>query len=582
MSVCYKIKLDPAQHIYDVTLNFVATSESMHLSLPVWIPGSYMVREFSRNIIQVLAIQDGEIASCTQINKNTWQLDNLRCDSTVSIKYQVYAYEYGIRSAFLDSTRGYFNPTSLCLAVKGFESEVHMIEIAGLPHGWQVTCALVSKAANLFIAANYDELLDMPFELGTFERYEFSVAGVAHYLILSGTILPFDKKRMISDMTKICQYQVEMFGGVAPYASYTFILNLSGSVYTGLEHRNSTLLMAPITALPNVHGTNDDDYHKLLGLISHEFFHTWNVKRIKPRAFTPYDTAQENYTQLLWWFEGVTSYYDDLVLYRCGIISQDKYLGLIVDNLNNVYKFAGVTQQSLVNSSLTAWIKYYRQDENSPNTLVSYYVKGALVAMCLDLLIRNQSKHSLDDVMRYLYQQWQLNPIGIAEDEIPALIYAATGVDVSGFIQDATTTTLPILFDEILINYGLRIVKSSAKNHQDNGKYMLDSLIDKQITNFDLGAKLEQLSVGYVVKNVYNNTAAQEAGLAAQDVLLAINDIKITNLDKQLSFFNEGDVIELSLFRQDHLLSVPITVRKSTVTILNLQLEDSSLLARWL
>lgn len=582
MSVCYKIKLDPAQHIYDVTLNFVATSESMHLSLPVWIPGSYMVREFSRNIIQVLAIQDEEIASCTQINKNTWQLDNLRCDSTVSIKYQVYAYEYGIRSAFLDSTRGYFNPTSVCLAVKGFESEVHMIEIAGLPYGWQVSCGLVSKAANLFIAANYDELLDMPFELGTFERYEFSVAGVAHYLILSGTILPFDNKRMISDMTKICQYQVEMFGGVAPYASYTFILNLSGSVYTGLEHRNSTLLMAPITALPNVHGTNDDDYHKLLGLISHEFFHTWNVKRIKPRVFTPYDTTQENYTQLLWWFEGVTSYYDDLVLYRCGIISQDKYLGLVVENLNNVYKFAGVTQQSLVNSSLTAWIKYYRQDENSPNTLVSYYVKGALVAMCLDLLIRKQSNRSLDDVMRYLYQQWQLNPVGIAEDEIPALIHAATGVDVSGFIQDATTTTLPLPFDEILINYGLKIVKSSAKNHQDNGKYTLNSLTDKKITNFDLGAKLEQLSIGYVVKNVYNNTVAQEAGLAAQDILLAINSIKITNLDKQLSFFNDGDVIELSLFRQDRLLSVPITVRKSAVTIFNLQLDDSSLLACWL
>lgn len=582
MSVCYKIKLEPAKHIYTVTLNFVATSNTVNLLLPVWIPGSYMVREFSRNIISVNACQDDTTIECTQINKNTWQLNGLSVNSNVSVEYQIYAYEYGIRSAFLDNSRGYFNPTSVCLAVQGMEQLQHLVEIADLPADWHVACGLKSNFPNLFIAKDYDELLDAPFELGTFTRYTFHVAGVAHYLVLSGTILPFDNERIISDMTKICQYQIDMFGGIAPYESYTFILNLSGNVYTGLEHRNSTLLMAPIYSLPNIHGTNNDDYHKLLGLISHEFFHTWNVKRIKPQVFTPYDTTQENYTQLLWWFEGVTSYYDDLILYRCGIISQEKYLGLIVDNLNTVYKFAGVTKQSLTNSSLTAWIKYYRQDENSPNVLVSYYVKGALVAMCLDLLIRDQSQFSLDDVMRYLYQQWQINPIGVQENEIPAIIFAATGVELSEFIQLATMSTNELPYADILAKYGLDVVITQAKNHQDSGKYSVDTISKSSNNSLDFGAKLETQSLGYIVKNIYSGTPAEEAGLAAQDLLVAINGVKITNLDKQLAYFSEGEQISLSLFRQDMLLSVPITLRKSTTTLFNLQLTNASLLNKWL
>lgn len=583
MSVCYKITLDTAKHIYNVKLSFLAKHETEQLILPAWIPGSYMVREFSKNIITLHASQNHSPLHSEQINKNTWLISGLQTGQNVVISYEVYAYEYGIRTAFLDFNRGYFNPTSLCLSVLGQEHVEHIVEIAGLPTNWKIACGLKNTIDNFFLAKDYDELLDCPFELGTIERYEFNISGVPHYLVLSGTILPFDKERILGDMEKICAYQINMFGGVAPYNDYTFILNLSGEVYTGLEHRNSTLLMAPYYALPNLNKTNEDDYIKLMGLISHEFFHTWNVKRIKPRVFTPYDVTQENYTKLLWWFEGVTSYYDDLVMYRAGVVNQEKYLGFIVDNLNNVYKFNGVNKQSVANSSLTSWIKYYRQDENSPNSIVSYYVKGALIAMCLDLLIRDQSEYSLDNVMSYLYQEWQKNPVGVGEDEIPQMIKASTGVDLTDFIKQATESTDMLPYTELLAKFGLKTVISSAKNHQDSGKYYPHNNIQSvSVNNLDIGAKLEKQPLGYIVKNVYNNTPAEKAGLAVNDIIIAINNVKLNNIDKQLGFIQNNETVSISLFRQDRLITCNLTLSISSVSIYNIYTSSTELLSRWL
>lgn len=585
MTIRYIVTPQTTAHHYLVKLIFTARAQSHQLTLPVWIPGSYMVREFSKNIITLGASQNNQTIRSCQINKNNWLLEGLTAGDQVEVSYTVYAYEYGIRTAFLDAKRGYFNPTSLCLSVAGYENNIHQVQFANLPTDWQVACGLAADENEVFSAQNYDELIDSPFELGTFERLEFSVAGVNHYLILSGTIPPFDRERMISDMHKICDYQIKLFGGVAPYTGYGFILNLSGEIYTGLEHRNSTLLMAPYYAMPNFNRSNDEDYIKLLGLISHEFFHTWNVKRIKPQVFTPYNLEQENYTKLLWWFEGVTSYYDDLVLYRSGVISQEKYLGFITDNLNNVYKFAGVTQQSLVNSSLTSWIKYYRQDENSPNSIVSYYVKGSLVALCLDLLIREQSEFSLDDVMRYLFQQWQQNPVGVGEDEIPALIKAATGVDLAEFIHLATETTELLPFKDLLAKFGLNLNKRIAKNHQDSGKYFEQQANLVTPTNtitLDLGAKLDKQSLGYLVKNVYDNTPAQATGLAAGDLIVALNNVKLTNPEKQLAFMSANEDITLTLFRQEQLLSLILKPTASVANVFDLVLADANLLANWL
>lgn len=582
MAISYQITPCPEQHIYQVQLNFTATSSSQELSLPVWIPGSYMVREFSKNIIQLNAVQKQTTLKSTQLNKNTWLVSGLEIGVQVSVNYTVYAYEYGIRTAFLDHTRGYFNPTSLCLSLVGCEDIQHTVNLVDLPSNWQVACGLARPTENSFVAQNYDELLDMPFELGTFKRLEFKVAGVSHYLVLSGTILPFDEARILADMQKVCEYQINLFGGVAPYRDYTFILNLSGEIITGLEHRNSTLLMAPAHLLPNLNGSNDEDYIKLMGLISHEFFHTWNVKRIKPKVFTPYNVGEENYTKLLWWFEGVTSYYDDLIMYRAGIIDQAKYLNIIAENLNNVYKFAGVTQQSIANSSLTSWVKYYRQDENSPNSIVSYYIKGSLVALCLDLLIRDQSEFSLDTVMLYLFKQWQENPAGVGEDEFPALIQAATCVDLSEFIQQATETTEMLPYLELLAKFGLNLTMRPAKNYQDRGKFNLSTVFSPEIKLGDLGAKLDKQSLGYLVKNVYVGTPAERSGLAANDLIIALNQVKLSNLEKQLGFIQIGESVELTVFRHERLLALNLELAACTSTIFELSLNDSELLANWL
>lgn len=581
MAITYRITPQINNHVYKVHLSFTATSGHQELKLPVWIPGSYMVREFSKQIINVNPTNTNHVVN--QINKNTWNITGLNIGSLVELEYLVYAYEYGIRTAFLDFNRGYFNPTSVCLAVTGNESSPHTVIFEELPANWQVATGLKNIAHASYVAANYDELIDSPFELGKFERITFNVAGVPHYLVLSGVIPEFDRERIITDMTKICEFQIKMFGGVAPYDDYTFILNLSGEIYTGLEHRNSTLLMAPYYALPNLAKTNDTDYHKLMGLISHEFFHTWNVKRIKPKVFTPYDLDQENYTKLLWWFEGVTSYYDDLVLYRTGIITQEQYLQLIVDALNNVYKFAGVKLQSLANSSLTSWIKYYRQDENSPNSIVSYYVKGSLVALCLDLLIRKNSDHSLDDVMLHLYKEWCTNPIGVGENEIPHLIKAATGVDLNDFIHLATETVAEIPFAEIFAEYGLDLISLQAGSHQDSGKYTKDKL-EQSTSSFkaDLGMKLEKQALGYLVKNVYKDGSGAKNGFAAGDLLIAINNVKLSNLERQLAFYSSGEVVKISLFRQEQLLEINLRLEASNIGLINLQLIDSEKLLNWL
>ncbi len=580
MTVHYSITLHPEQHLYEVQLNFIAMVDKPQVYLPVWIPGSYMIREFSKNITEIHAAQSCNKLIIEQINKNNWLISDACVGQEVSINYFVYAYEYGIRTAFLDHTRGYFNPTSLCLAVKDHEINEHTVNINNLPNHWSAVSGLPINNDNVFMAANYDELLDMPFELGNIKRLEFEVAGIPHYLVLSGIIPEFDKTRIINDMQKVCEYQINLFGGVAPYTNYTFILNLSGEVYTGLEHRNSTLLMAPFYALPNQNQSNEDDYIKLMGLISHEFFHTWNVKRIKPKVFTPYNLQEENYTKLLWWFEGVTSYYDDLVLYRTGIINQDKYLNMIVENLNNVYKFAGVTKQSVANSSLTSWVKYYRQDENSPNSIVSYYVKGSLIALCLDLLIRANSKFSLDSVMLYLYKEWEANQTGIAEGEFANIIRHVTGVDVSDFIIKATETTDMLPYQDVFAIFGLDLRTGFAKNHQQSSKF---NIADNLTSNYgDLGMKLEKHSLGYIVKNVYNDTSASKAGIAANDLLIALNNVKLTNVDKQLGFVKIGDKFTLSLFRQERLVNIDILLEPSSVNIFNLYLDNINKLTKWL
>lgn len=582
----YKITPKVNSHTYVVTMLFNATNSAHILRLPAWIPGSYMIREFSKNIIDIYP--HNRAVECCQVSKDSWRLTDLEIGSVIIITYTVYANEVGIRSAFLDFNRGYFNNTSICLYVEGMENLQHVISLDNLPQGWQIATGLPCVGSQEYLAQNYDELIDSPFELGSFTRLNFIIRGKPFYLVLSGIIIDdIDTARLIKDISKICQTQIELFGGCAPFDNYTFILYLGGDIYTGLEHRNSTLLMAPYSSVPVLYQSeSSDDYIKLLGLISHEFFHTWNVKRVKPSAFNPYNLNAENYTTLLWWFEGITSYYDDLILRKAGLIDDKRYLGLIVKNINDVYKYSGVTQQTLANSSLTAWTKYYRQDENSPNSVVSYYVKGALVGLCLDLLIRSQSDKSLDDVMCGLYNKWRNDGLGIAEDEIPQLIKQYTGCDLTDKIKKFTQTCEELPLTRMLQKFGVRVHELKNRRHDEVGK-----VIDKpselpnmknDSSNLDLGCKLTKEAIGYRINHVYSRTVARSAGLSANDVIIAINDIKLTDINKQLNLYKVGDVIKLTIFRLDALINIKLRLQKPKFQITYLEISNYKELAEWL
>ena len=542
-----------------------------------------MIREFSKNIIKLSAKQNKKSLEVQQINKNTWRVSKLITNKSVIVSYEVYAYDTGIRTSFIDSTRGYFNNTSLCLYVVGYENKEHQIIVNKLPDKWKIATGL-KHSGNKFIAKNYAELIDCQFELGDFTKISFKVKNIPHQIVLSG-IIPknFSKKYLIDDVAKICNAQIDLFGG-ADFNEYTFILNLTGDVYTGLEHMNSTLLMAPYYSLPvKQHKQRTKNYIKLLGLISHEYFHAWNVKRIKPQAFSPYNLDTENYTSLLWWFEGITSYYDDLMLYRAGIINKNEYLQIVLDNINNVYKYDGVKQQSLANSSLTSWTKYYRPDENSHNAIVSYYTKGALVGLCLDLLIRNKTdgKSSLDTVMRGLYNKWQSDGRGLLENELPQLIAKYTSCDLHKQIEEFTQSTTDLPLKKLLAKFGINLIRSNGSN-LDNGK-ILDKNDKPPILNkLNFGAKLNKEQLGYKVINVYAGSIAYKAGIAANDLIIALDNIQLFDLDRQLELYKVGDKITITLFRQEQLLNINIKLEDKSIPIQHLKIMDNALLSDWL
>jgi predicted metalloprotease with PDZ domain len=580
----YTISLSQNRHIYKVLLQFTPDSEQSVLKLPTWIPGSYMIREFSKNIISINAIQNSKSIIYEQTDKSTWQISGYKINNSIEIEYEVYALDSGIRTNYLDNKRGYFNATSLCLYVDGYEQAEHIIQFNNLPRTWNIATGLKVKD-NQYVAANYDELIDSPFEFGEFIRLSFTVKAVEHHIVLSGTTAPnFDSKKLINDVTKICETQIDMFGGVVPFEHYTFLLYLGGDIYTGLEHRNSTALMAPYYSVPTYHMDKiGDDYLKLLGLISHEYFHLWNVKRIKPQAFNPYDLQNENYTNLLWWFEGITSYYDDLTLYRAGLIDKKRYLQIILDNINSVYKYAGVTKQSLTNSSLTAWVKYYRPDENSSNSLVSYYVKGALIGLCLDLDIRNKTgnKKSLNDVLLGLYNKWLNDGLGLTETEIPELIKQYTGCDLSEEILSYTATTADLPLVRLLKTYGLELLKTTG-NYTDSGKLLDESDKVPESSKLNLGIKAIKESLGYKVSNVYENTPASDAGIGANDLLIAIDNVKIIDLDKQLSLYTPNCRPCVTIFRQEQLINIKVNPQANLTKIYHLKIVDENKLANWL
>jgi predicted metalloprotease with PDZ domain len=562
--ITYRIELhDLHAHQFRVTLAVPTPAAAQRLSLPVWVPGSYMVREFARHVSRLEARQGDEAIALMQQDKTTWQAV-CKGRAALTVSYLVYAFDTSVRAAFLDASRGFFNGTSLCLRAEGRESQPHAITLGELPRGWQVATSMPAQANGGYVAADYDELVDHPFELGAFWRGAFTAHGVPHEFVVAGAWPGFDGERLIDDTKKICEAQMAFWHGSKkpkpPFERYVFLLNAVDDGYGGLEHRASTALIAKRRDLPQQGVTVLTEGHTtLLGLISHEYFHAWNVKRLKPVELARIDYGRENHTALLWFFEGFTSYYDDLLLLRAGLVDAPRYLRLVAKTINTVAATPGRDVQSVADASFDAWTKYYRSDENTPNATVSYYAKGSLVALALDLTLRREGQATLDDVMRRLWQTSRGGPID--EGDIAAALKRIGGrsyaKEIASWVQGTAELPLAALLDAAGVT--LTAEKSGYAAA--------------------LGLRLVESASAVQVKQVLAGSAAMRAGLSAGDELLAVDGWRIRRLDEAQQWLEPGRDFELLLVRDQRLLRVtlqPGSAAQATQAALGLYSEAAS------
>lgn len=597
--------------------------------LPRWIPGSYLIRDFSRHIETFQAFDDkGQNLHqhITRPDNHAWCLHN--CKGPIDIHIVVYAWDLSVRGAHVDTHHAFFNGTSVFLAVEGqtdHPCEVVITTPVNHPdtRTWQVFTSMPTskgvaaaqtgkkskKSKRLydglhthhitrlgtFAVPNYDALIDYPFEVGTPEVATFKACGALHQLVFTGHAPGLDLKRITRDIQKICETHITFFEPVssrAPWLDsakcYTFLITVTGDGYGGLEHRASTALITSRDSLPRLSCPTKPNkaYDDFLGLVSHEYFHTWHVKRIKPQAFIPYTLDKPNLTQLLWVFEGFTSYYDDLMLQRSQILSNEQYFQRVADTLSQVMAQSGRFKQSVAQSSFDAWTKYYKQDENAPNAIVSYYAKGSLIALCLDLTIRHRThnQHSLDDVMREMWRQLGRDFFdaskpqrGLQEEglhpnafnnashsnmtplpgTLSDFILKSTGVDLSQSIQAWAYGTADLPIAECLGFAGMTLTNQARDDHPS------------------LDATVKVSGGALVLAQVLENGAAHRAGLSAHDALIAVDQIKVgttvESFKQMLARYQAGDTITVTVFRGDVLHHVDVTLTPASIQKFTLQ-----------
>jgi len=562
----YRIQpASPQAHLFEIRLGVQSPApEGQIVSLPAWIPGSYMIRDFARNLVTLSASCGGRLLEAAKRDKQTWRCDP--CDGPLELRYQVYAWDLSVRAAHLDTTHGYFNGTSVFLQVHGQEQVPCRVEILP-PEGseyeeWRVATTLAPLDApasgfGSYRADGYQALIDHPVEMGRLSLIELEAAGVPHRMAISGRHRS-DPERLALDLGRICSYQAELFGDPFPADQYLFLVRAVGEGYGGLEHRDSSSLICKREDLPRPgEGEPGPGYRRFLGLCSHEYFHLWNVKRILPARFQPYDLSREVHTRLLWAFEGITSYYDDLTLVRCGCVKPESYLEALAQTLTRVMRGSGRFKQSLAESSFDAWTKYYKQDENAPNAIVSYYAKGAMVALVLDLTIRLGSggARSLDDVMRALWQRHGRTGTGVPEDGVERLAQEVSGLDLSDFFRRYVHGTEDPPLESLLREVGVGVRLRPSRGPQDFGGLRDSASKDAPVLPV-LGAPYKTQGGYAELSLVPDASPAQRAGLAPGDLVVAVDGLRAgpDNLDALVARLPAGEPVAVHLFRRDELM----------------------------
>ncbi len=582
---------NPAGHYFDISLSIDSPQpQGQVVRLPAWIPGSYMIRDFAKNIVQIDAHDEKGPLQLTQLDKSSWCLPAVK--GPVTLNYRVYAWDLSVRGAHLDNTHGFFNGTSVFLEVVGQSDQRCQLQInppqPDICKNWKLATTLPRISGEefgfgQFEAQDYQELIDHPVEMGTFEQIDFEVCGVRHDVVLTGRF-ECDYERLKVDLSRICAQHIKLFGLPAPMPRYLFLVMVVGDGYGGLEHRNSTSLLCTRYDLPQPGQLeSSEEYRGFLGLCSHEYFHSWNVKRIKPQVFVEPDLSREVYTPLLWAFEGITSYYDDLALVRSGRISQQQYLELLGQTITRVQRGLGRTRQSAAESSFNAWSKFYKQDENSPNAIVSYYAKGSLIALCIDLEIRQltNASCSLDDVMRRLWSLYQENSDGVEERQIQQLVSEVAGSDLSELLERMIYQTDELPLQQLLQTVTVEVNYRERCGLQDKGGNEV-----KQVEMVSLGAMLKEGDGGLQIVSLSEQGAAQQAGLAAGDLILAINGIRASLKWYQswLASAELGQSYTVFAFRRDELMQFEVQLQQAEkdTAVLSILDAENAALQSWL
>nr|WP_253339732.1 PDZ domain-containing protein [Neisseria sp. HSC-16F19] len=569
------------QHLWHVRLSFHQEHPAeTSFSLPNWVPGSYMIREFARHIVQIEAGCDGQAAVLQQCDKNTWRTDGRA--GHWQIDCLIYGFDLSVRGSWLTEERGFFDGACVFLRHNQRQDEACRVRI-DVPEHWDLVTSLPpAEDGDGFQAANYRDLIDHPCEMGVLTRLPFEAGGIQHEIILSGFHTHFDAGQLQSDIQRICAAQLAFFPRPAPFKRYLFLLHVGDQIYGGLEHKSSTALLADRHSLPRPNTPAHDDYIALLGLFSHEYFHSWNVKSIIPQAFAESDLNSEAYSEQLWAFEGITSYYDDLFLVRSGVISPPQYLRLLAQNLTRVQQGHGRLRQTLAQSSFNAWSKYYKPNENTPNAVVSYYQKGALAALCLDGHIRRhtQGRHSLDTVMRALYQDFLNHGTPLPEGAWQQRAEEITGLDLRDFFQAALYSTADLPLAETLHDWGITL--SWQPLPRSHGGDVVNELPAAAADSADFGARFSKTAAGIRLSHVFNDGSAEAAGLCAGDEIIALDYLACTDFATAWQRVRPGDTLTLHYFRHGCLKHTEITAQAAAAQTALLYCHNPEAATAWL
>jgi predicted metalloprotease with PDZ domain len=587
---------DAAAHIFEVRLTVSEPDDSGQIfAMPAWIPGSYMIRDYARHIVGIRAESDGLSVDLTKLDKSRWQAAPVERELTITA--EIYAYDPSVRGAHLDTTHAYFNGPCVFLSAVGQEETACELEIIApeepLGKDWRVATSMRRKDAEhygfgIYEADDYAELIDHPVEIAQLTIGEFEVNGIPHAIAIRGRTR-VDIARVCHDLQRVCAQHMELLGVPDGLDRYLFLLDAPGSGYGGLEHRWSSSLVCARDHLPLRQDEEvSDEYRTFLGLASHEYFHLWNVKRMKPEVFTPYDLSSETHTGLLWVFEGITSYYDDLALVRSGLISVESYLELVGQTVTRVLRGSGRHKQSVEESSFDAWTKFYKQDANAGNAIVSYYAKGSLIALALDLKIRSESKDgafSLDDVMQECWRRWGQSGEGMPEGGLESVCNEVTGLDLSDFFNASVRGTGELPLPKLLARFGVDYKLRRASSRRDKG-----GKPSKKQPGPWIGATLVEQAGRSVFKVLANGGPAEKAGIAPGDVAVALDGLALTaaNCDRRLRTYRDKDKLELVVFRGDELITTKIRLEDAPENTCYLKLDreaDTAVLgmqAAWL